>query len=120
MAYVAMTTISGFDTLEAAPRGDDSFASYRDVFRPWFDKHHHIAVLSGHWSTAACLRYMARRGLVVGDIEHKTSDSNGKGYGSFDARWTVTDGVATKVEVTREMDEAFAEQDSRDVWDAEH
>ncbi len=119
MSYQKMTTIAGFDTKEKAPRGDGSFDGYSTMFKPWFDKHHRMAVLRGHWSLSACLRWMASRGIVRGSIEHKTGDTNGKGYGSFDARWTVEDGVATPQPVTREMDEAFAEEDSRDVWEAE-
>lgn len=112
MSYVKLTSVSGYDTTASRPKGD-----YESV-KAFADKHWRNFQLRGHWDPRKALAYARRHG-VQGNvkIEHTTSDPNGKGYGSIDARFVGSDDGCREVTVSTEESDQFAEQQSAEIWE---
>lgn len=109
--YLKMTSIRGYDTRDEPPAPGEE----RSL---WAASHGRLLHRRGHWSPAACLRLGRKNGIVTDiQVEHTTSDLNGKGYGGIDRRFSVNETEVVEHAVSLAQNDAFAQSDLDSVWD---
>ena len=113
MAYVKRTSIHGYNTSEPGPA--PGIERYE-----WAKGRSKFSWRRGHTQPAAALSAARSAGIVSAvEVEHTTADTNGKGYGSIDRRYSVTEAGVTEIAVSAKESDEWAAAQSADIWDTE-
>ena len=109
--YLKLTSIHGYNTLDPGPPPGEARLE-------WGKTHSKHLQYRGHWRADACLRAARRAGIVTDiEVQQVTCDVNGKGYGSIDHRFRMSESGVIAVPVSAAENAAWAPQQSDDVWD---
>ena len=120
MAYIKSTNIRGTTSHPKPVLNDTGRNEDYEVWSKEMDKHSKFSSRNGHWKPASALAAAQIMGVISDvTVEHHVSDTNGKGRGGIDRRFTVSQaGVVTEIPLSTIEHEDAANQDKDNVDEA--